>query len=50
MIGPLSGRVAIVTGANHGIGAATVEVLAGQGAAVVASFLRLLASSYRVAC
>jgi len=39
--GEFSGRVAIVTGANHGIGAATATVLARQGAAVVATYLRL---------
>jgi 3-oxoacyl-[acyl-carrier protein] reductase len=38
---PLSGRVAIVTGANHGIGAATAIALAGLGADVVVSFLRV---------
>jgi 3-oxoacyl-[acyl-carrier protein] reductase len=37
----LNARVAIVTGANHGIGAATTRALAAQGAAVVASYLRL---------
>lgn len=37
----LSGRVAIVTGANHGIGAATAIALAGRGAGVLISFLRL---------
>jgi 3-oxoacyl-[acyl-carrier protein] reductase len=39
--GELSGRVAIVTGANHGIGAATATVLASRGAAVLATYLRL---------
>lgn len=31
----IEGRVAIVTGANHGIGAATAEALAGHGADVL---------------
>jgi 3-oxoacyl-[acyl-carrier protein] reductase len=33
--------VAIVTGANHGIGAATAKALAAQGAAVVLNYLRI---------
>ena len=36
----LSGHIALVTGANHGIGAATARALAGRGAAVLASYLR----------
>jgi len=37
----LSGHVAIVTGANHGIGEATARALAASGAAVLLAFLRL---------
>lgn len=37
----LANRVAIVTGANHGIGAATAIALAGRGAGVLISFVRL---------
>ena len=39
--GELAGHVAIVTGANHGIGAATVQALASRGAAVLLSYLRI---------
>ena len=37
----LEGHVALITGANHGIGAATAIALAECGAAVVVSYLRL---------
>src|SRR5215469_16348117 len=37
----MSGHVAIVTGANHGIGAATAQALAGRGCAVLCTFLRV---------
>ena len=36
-----AGHTAIVTGANHGIGAATAEALARRGCAVMCAFLRL---------
>src|SRR6476659_6441410 len=35
------GRTALVTGANHGIGAATAVALARRGCAVVCAYLRL---------
>jgi 3-oxoacyl-[acyl-carrier protein] reductase len=38
----LDGRVAIVTGANHGIGAATALELARHGASVLISYFRML--------
>src|ERR1700750_1067021 len=37
----LQGHVALITGANHGIGAATARTLAACGAAVVVSYLRI---------
>jgi 3-oxoacyl-[acyl-carrier protein] reductase len=37
----LGGHVAIITGANHGIGAATARLLAARGAAVVVSYLTI---------
>jgi 3-oxoacyl-[acyl-carrier protein] reductase len=40
-ISGIAGRVAIVSGANHGIGAATARALAANGARVVVSSLRV---------
>jgi 3-oxoacyl-[acyl-carrier protein] reductase len=36
----MSQHTAIVTGANHGIGAATAQALAGRGCAVLCTYLR----------
>jgi 3-oxoacyl-[acyl-carrier protein] reductase len=38
---PIAGRVAVVTGANHGIGAATAVALANAGVDVLITYLRL---------
>lgn len=37
----LEGKVAIVTGGNHGVGAATARALAAQGVAVLVTYLRM---------
>ena len=39
--GPMMGHTAVVTGANHGIGAATAEALARRGCGVLYSYLRI---------
>ena len=41
MITVMTGHTAIVTGANHGIGAATAQALARRGCAVLCTFLRV---------
>ena len=52
----LRNHVALVTGGNHGIGAATARALAASGAAVLVSYLRLddapdpgIPETYRIA-
>jgi 3-oxoacyl-[acyl-carrier protein] reductase len=42
MSGPAGGHTAIVTGANHGIGAATAAALARGGCAVLCTFFRVI--------
>lgn len=37
----LQGKVALITGANHGIGAATAKALAAEGVAVLINYLRM---------
>jgi 3-oxoacyl-[acyl-carrier protein] reductase len=37
----LYGKVVLVTGANHGIGAATARAFAAQGTSVLIQYLRL---------
>jgi 3-oxoacyl-[acyl-carrier protein] reductase len=37
----LQGKVALITGANHGIGAATAQALAAEGVAVLINYLRM---------
>lgn len=44
----LQDRVAIVTGANHGIGTATARALPAEGVAVLINYLRIPAPAISV--
>ena len=45
----LQGKVVVVTGANHGIGAATPKAFADQGARVFVHYLRMPAATSNAA-
>lgn len=47
---PLAGRVALVTGANHGIGAATAVALSRLGADIAVTYLRFAAADDAPGC
>ena len=44
----LQGRVAIVTGVNHGIGTATARALSAEGVAVLINYLRIPAPAQTI--